>query len=222
MDIENKKSILRDNIIKAAHIYSYKMAGKHYLYIFEGHCFEMYYGIENFLHLVGVDTRLSPIDFYRNAQRGILNTGQFGFSARHPLATAWKKSKALLKLESFLHEGYFIIKDVETETAFYPYAITDIDRSLLLGLDRDKKVKDTEIYIPQSLRIKGNIFNKSEDNKIFEINSIFSKTDYEAPYSLILYKDRMDFNALDSAVKIELIEIYLAIYAVPKVEISAT
>ena len=201
MSIEEKKLILRKNIIQVAHIYSYKMAGKHYLYIFEGQCFEMYFGVENFLHLVGVETNLSPRAFYSNAKDGILGTGQFRFSARHPLATALKKSNALLKLESFLHEGYFVIKDLETETAFYPYAITNIDQSLLLGLDRDKRNVDREIYIPQSLRVKGNIFNKSQEDKIFEINSIFSKTDFEAPYGIVLYKDKMNFNQLDDFIK---------------------
>lgn len=72
MTRQEKIDIVRNNIISSVYVYSNKLAGKYYLYIFEGNCFEMYYGTDNFLHLTGVGTRLSPNQFYVLAKRGAL------------------------------------------------------------------------------------------------------------------------------------------------------
>ena len=64
MTIQDKLDIVKNNVINAASVYSKQLAGKYYLYVFEGNCFEMYYGTDNFLHLTGAGTSLSPNQFY--------------------------------------------------------------------------------------------------------------------------------------------------------------
>lgn len=74
-----------------------------------------------------------------------------------------------------------------TDTCTYLYAITNISQSILIGL---KNEEDTgEIYVPKSLRIKGNIFNKTTDDNLFELQYILGKTDIEANYDTILYQE---------------------------------
>lgn len=56
MTIQDKLDIVKNNVINAASVYSKELAGRYYLYVFEGNCFEMYYGTDNFLHLTGAGT----------------------------------------------------------------------------------------------------------------------------------------------------------------------
>lgn len=182
-----------------------KLAGKYYLYIFEDNCFEMYYGTDNFLHLTGVGTRLSPNQFYVLAKRGALQSNQLYFNKRFPLPTAMKKSANLIDLEKFVTDGFFVIKDLETETSTYPYAITNIDQSVLIGLKSEEVTK--KIYVPKSFRIKGNILNKTTDKNLFEIQYILSKTDIQGKYDTVLYKEDDNLDMLDDGVKNKISEI---------------
>lgn len=187
MTYRDKVDIVRDNIITNVSVYANNLAGCYYLYIFENQCFEMYYGTDNFLHLTGVGTSLSPNQFYNLAKSRQLQSNQIFFNARFPLATAIKKTKSLKDIDKFITEGYFIIKDLETETDIYPYAITNIDQSILVGL---KSEENGDIYIPKSLRVKGNIFNKTTNDKLFDIHYIFSKTDKQGLYNKLLYSEK--------------------------------
>jgi hypothetical protein len=198
MTRQDKIDIVRTNIITNVQIYSSQLAGRYYLYIFENQCFEMYYGTDNYLHLTGAGTRLSPSQFYRLAKSGQLQSNQLFFSERFPLPTAMKKSQNLEDLDKFIKEGYFVIKDLVTDTCVYPYAITNIDKSVLIGL---KEEDAAEIYVPKSFRVKGNIFNKTTDENLFEIQYILSKTDIEAKYDTVLYAENPDYAILEDKIK---------------------
>lgn len=194
MTIQDKLDIVKRNVINAASVYSKQLAGRYYLYIFEGNCFEMYYGTDNFLHLTGAGTFLSPNQFYQLAKDGLLQSKQIRCSKRFPLSVAIKKSANLIDLDKFVREGYFVIKDLVTDTNTYPYAITNIDQSVLIGLKNEEEVE--EIYIPKSFRIKGNVFNKAESDNLFEIQMILSKTDIEAKYNNILFQEKVKISEL--------------------------
>ncbi len=198
MTRQDKIDIVKDNIIKNVQIYSSQLAGRYYLYIFENQCFEMYYGTDNYLHLTGVGTKLSPAQFYDLAKNRQLQSNQLFFSKRFPLPTAMKKSDNLKDLGKFIVEGYFVIKDLVTDTCVYPYAITNIDKSVLIGL---KEESDDEIYVPRSFRVKGNIFNKTTDKNLFEIQYILSKTDIQAKYDTVLYAEKSDYAGLEDSIK---------------------
>lgn len=198
MTRQDKIDIVRNNVVANAQIYSSHLAGRYYLYIFENQCFEMYYGTDNYLHLTGVGTRLSPSQFYNLAKSGKLQSNQLFFSKRFPLPTAMKKSDNLKDLDKFIVEGYFVIKDLATDTCLYPYAITNIDQSVLIGL---KEEDNDEIYVPKSFRVKGNILNKTTNENLFEIQYILCKTDVEAKYDTVLYAGKTDYNSLDGKIK---------------------
>lgn len=187
MNYKSKVELIRNNIISAAQVYKNSLVGRYYLYVFENNYFEMYYGTDNFLHLTGVGTELRASQFYELAKEGKLQSGQLFFNQRFPLTTAMKKTAHLIHLEKFVKEGYFIAKNLKTASVFYPYAITNIDQSVLLGL---KEEMEKEVYIPKSFRIKGNIFEKVTENNLFEINYILSKIDGERGYDRVLYQER--------------------------------
>ena len=50
-------------------MYSQNLAGKTYLYVYGNEYFEVSFPIDHFLHLTGVETRLSAKDFYKNAKK---------------------------------------------------------------------------------------------------------------------------------------------------------
>lgn len=195
MNYSDKVDFVRKNIITNIHIYKNILVGRYYLYIFENQCFEMYFGTDNFLHLTGVGSNLSPNQFYELAKKGKLQSKQMFFNSRFPLNIALTKTENLSVLEKFVQEGYFVIKDLKTATVTYPYAITNIDQSVLIGLKTEEK---DEIYIPKSFRVKGNIFDKTSDDNLFEIHYILSKTDKNSLYDTVLYKEKDNFNELDS------------------------
>ena len=152
MTYQDKVRLIRENIVLSAQVYRDILAGRYYLYIFEDQCFEMYFGTDNYLHLTGVGSALSPNQFYELAKNNQLQTNQIFFSSRFPMRTAIQKTSHLSGLPKFITEGYFIIKDLITETAVYPFAITNIEQSILVGL---KEEENSGIYIPKSFRVKG-------------------------------------------------------------------
>jgi len=194
MRYQDKVKLVRENIVENALIYK-ELVGKYYLYIFENKHFEMYFGIDNYMHLTGVGSRVNSRQFYELAKERRLQEKQIFFSERFPLKTAIQKTTWLSNLPDFISEGYFIIEDLITDTAKYPYAITNIEQSVLMGL----KVEDDigSIYIPKSFRVKGKIFDKAERNKIYEINWILSKNDRNGNYDTIQYRDNTKLEEVD-------------------------
>ena len=165
MTYSEKVDLVRNNIISNVQLYKKILAGHYYLYIFENRYFEMYYGTDNFLHLTGVGTNLSPNQFYQVAKKGQLQSSQLYFNSRFPLATALKKTNSLSEL------GKFVAED------------------------------EKEIYIPKSFRVKGNIFDKCDNSKMFEIQAILSKTDKEGLYDTVLYQEKDALHNLGEGIK---------------------
>lgn len=61
----DKKNAIRQDIIDSAIIYSQNLAGKVFLYVYGDEYFEVSFPVNHFLHLTGVETRLSAKDFYK-------------------------------------------------------------------------------------------------------------------------------------------------------------
>lgn len=87
----DKKNAIRQDIVDSAGIYSASLAGKVFLYVYGEEFFEVSFPIDHFLHLTGVETKLSAKSFYKNAKRRKITNSQFYFSSRHPYANAKKK-----------------------------------------------------------------------------------------------------------------------------------
>ena len=73
----DKKTAIRQGIIDAAAIYSRNLAGKAFLYVYGDEYFQVSFPVDHFLHLTGVETKLSAKDFYKNAKKGKLTNSQF-------------------------------------------------------------------------------------------------------------------------------------------------
>ena len=65
----DKKNAIRQSIIDSAVIYSQSLAGKAFLYVYGDEFLEVSFPVDHFLHLTGVETRLSAKDFYKNAKK---------------------------------------------------------------------------------------------------------------------------------------------------------
>lgn len=68
----DKKNAIRQSITEAEIVYFQNLAGKTFLYVCGDEYFEVSFPIDHFLHLTGVETRLSAKDFYNNAKKSIL------------------------------------------------------------------------------------------------------------------------------------------------------
>ena len=184
-----KKNAIRQGIIDSAAIYSQNLAGKAFLYVYGDEYFEVSFPVDHFLHLTGVETKLSAKDFYKNAKKGKLTNSQFYFDARHPYANAKKKLPCLKRLPELTNDMVCILKDMQTVTIIYKLSVTNLE--FTLGLtentdDKGKKVND--FFLPMSLRVEDSSVEKSNDGEI--VDFIFSKDASMAKYDTLLVEDK--------------------------------
>ena len=133
----DKKNMIRQGIIDSAEIYSQNLAGKVFLYVYGEEYFEVSFPVDHFLHLTGVETRLSARDFYKNAKKTILTNNQFYFDARHIYANAKKKLPCLKRLPELTNEMVCILKNMETMTITYKLSVTNLEFTLGLTENKD-------------------------------------------------------------------------------------
>ena len=184
----DKKNMIRQNIIDSAAIYSQNLAGKVFLYVYGNEFFEVSFPVDHFLHLTGVETRLSAKDFYKNAKRAILTNNQFYFDTRHPYATAKKKLPCLKRLPELTNDTVCILKDMRTLTIVYKLSVTNLEFTLGLTENTDDKGnKINDFFLPMSLRVEDSSVEKSNDGEV--VDFIFSRDASVSRYETLLVKD---------------------------------
>lgn len=184
-----KKNAIRQDIIDSARVYSQNLAGKAFLYIYGNEYFEVLFPVNHFLHLTGVETKLSAKEFYKNAKKAKLTNNQFNFDARHPYANAKKKLPCLKRLPELTNDMVCILKDMQTVTIVYKLSVTNLEFTLGLteNID-DKGNKINEFFVPMSLRVEDSSVEKSSDGEI--VDFIFSKDASLARYDTLLVEDK--------------------------------
>ena len=120
----DKKNAIRQGITEAEIVYFQNLAGKTFLYVCGDEYFEASFPTDPFLHLTGVETRLSAKDFYKNAKKSILTNNQFYFDARHVYANAKRKLPCLKRLPELTNEMVCVLKNMETMTITYKLSVT--------------------------------------------------------------------------------------------------
>ena len=184
----DKKNMIRQNIIDSAAIYSQNLAGKVFLYVYGNEFFEVSFPVDHFLHLTGVETRLSAKDFYKNAKRAILTNNQFYFDTRHPYANAKKKLPCLKRLPELTNDTVCILKDMRTLIIVYKLSVTNLEFTLGLTENTDDKGnKINDFFLPMSLRVEDSSVEKSNDGEV--VDFIFSRDASVSRYETLLVKD---------------------------------
>ena len=176
-------------IIDSAAIYSQNLAGKAFLYVYGDEYFEVSFPVDHFLHLTGVETKLSAKDFYKNAKKAKLTNNQFYFDARHPYANAKKKLPCLKRLPELTNDMVCILKDMQTVTIIYKLSVTNLEFTLGLTENMDEKGKKVnDFFLPMSLRVENSSVEKSNVGEI--VDFIFSKDASVAKYDTVLVEDK--------------------------------
>ena len=179
----------KKNAIRQAIVYSQNLAGKTFLYVQGDEYFEVSFPIDHFLHLTGVETRLSAKDFYKNAKKSILTNNQFYFDVRHVYANAKKKLPCLKRLPELTNEMVCVLKNMETMTITYKLSVTNLEFTLGLTENIDNTGnKINDLFLPMSLRVKDSSVEKSGDGEI--VDFIFSKDASVARYDTLLVEDK--------------------------------
>ena len=185
----DKKNAIRQDIIDSAAIYSQSLAGKAFLYVYGEDFFEVSFPVDHFLHLTGVETKLSAKDFYKNAKKAKLTNSQFYFDARHIYANAKKKLPCLKRLPELTNEMVCVLKDMQTMTITCKLSVTNLEFTLGLTENTDRSGnKINDFFLPMSLRVKDSSVEKSNDGEI--IDFIFSKDASVAKYDILLVEDK--------------------------------
>ena len=185
----DKKNAIRQGIIDSAIVYSQMLAGKAFLYVYGDEYFEVSFPVDHFLHLTGVETRLSAKDFYKNAKKAILTNNQFYFDGRHPYANAKKKLPCLKRLPELTNEMVCILKDMQTVTIVYKLSVTNLEFTLGLTENTDKNGnRINNFFLPMSLRVEDSSVEKSNDGDV--VDFIFSKDASIVKYNTLLVQDK--------------------------------
>ena len=185
----DKKNAIRQGIIDSAAIYSQNLSGKAFLYVYGDEYFEVSFPVDHFLHLTGVETKLSAKDFYKNAKKAKLTNNQFYFDARHPYANAKKKLPCLKRLPELTNDMVCILKDMQTVTIIYKLSVTNLEFTLGLTENMDEKGKKVnDFFLPMSLRVESSSVEKSNVGEI--VDFIFSKDASVAKYDTVLVEDK--------------------------------
>lgn len=185
----DKKNMIRQGIIDSAEIYSQNLAGKVFLYVYGEEYFEVSFPVDHFLHLTGVETRLSARDFYKNAKKAILTNNQFYFNARHPYANAKKKLPCLKRLPELTNDMVCILKDMETLRIIYKLSVTNLEFTLGLTENTDNNGnKINDYFLPMTLRVKDSSVEKSSDGEV--VDFIFAKDASISKYDTLLVEDK--------------------------------
>lgn len=153
MKKKDKKELIRQGIIDAAQVYSNELAGKSFLYVYGSEYFEVFFPVDHFLHLSGVETNYSKKEFFKDAKRGRLTVKQFYFSSRYPYKNAKKKLPCLKRLYELTNSMVCILRDMTTSTVVYKLSVSNLEFTLGLTEDLDSNGnKLSDCYLPMSLR----------------------------------------------------------------------
>jgi len=184
-----KKKMIRQEIVDAARIYSQSLAGKTFLYVYGEEYFEVSFPVDHFLHLTGVETKLSAREFYKNAKKGKLTNNQFYFDVRHPYANAKKKLPCLKRLPELTNDVVCVLKDMQTITIVYKLSVTNLEFTLGLTENIDSQGnKLNDLFLPMSLRVEDSSIERSNDGDI--VDFIFMKDASVAKYETVLVEDK--------------------------------
>ena len=178
--------------MESAVMYSQKLAGKTFMYVYGEEYFEVSFPVDNFLHLTGVETNLSAYNFYKNAKKGKLTNKQFYFTAKHPFANAKKKLPCLKRLSELTNDVVCILKDMQTVTIVYKISVTNLE--FTLGLTENLDYLGNKInnyFLPRSLRVEDSSVEKSRDGEI--VDFVFMKDASVSKYKelIVAEKSRM-------------------------------
>lgn len=183
---QDKINIVK-TIIKAAADYKNNMVGRSFLYVFEGRYIEVVYRARDFLHLTGVDTKLSANEFYKEAIRGTLRHTQIFFSKRHPYDLCIRKMVHLAQITAVTDSAIFMLENLVTDTFRYKFGLSELNFSVCLDADRDVNQKIvSDHYIARSLRVEDS-FDRSSG--AYEVQYIFVKPNDARLYSTVTYAD---------------------------------
>lgn len=188
---EEKKKLIRGQIIAASRIYRDKLAGKVFLYVTGNEFFEVVFQTDRFMHLTGVNSKLNAQDFYEKATKSELTTGQIFFDSKHPYYGAKKKLPCLLALPALTDSLVCVVKNLQTMTLIYKIGVTNLDFTIGLTENVDfngNKINDW--FLPRTLRVKDKAIENSSDAEF--IDFIFAKDASMDKYDTVTfaYKDK--------------------------------
>lgn len=174
------KSAILKKIHNAAKNYQRYLAGKTFMYVYEGKSIEVVFKNSSFLHLTGINTKLKAKEFYKHAKtKNGLKVQEFFFDKDHPYDLAEKKTDHLADLYRITNMEVLITEDVVTFTANYKIGIKDLQFILLCGENRDKHGKlIDDCLVPYSFRIEE--IGNEKFGELYEVDLIFCKQTNES------------------------------------------
>ena len=180
------KSAILKKIHNAAKNYQRYLAGKTFMYVYEGKSIEVVFKNSSFLHLTGVNTKLRAKEFYKHAKtKNGLKVQEFFFDKNHPYDLAEKKTDHLEDLYRITNMEVLITEDVVTFTA----------------RDKHGKLID-DCLVPYSFRIEQ--IGNEKFGELYEVDFIFCKQTNESKYEIISYKGDKEMGTIPEEIRMKI------------------
>ena len=188
------KTRVKNEAIKYASTYEKVMNNKEYLIYSNSFSVKNYYILKayktNYLHLIGVHTTLSPLDFYEKCLNGTLTENDFDFSFKNKKESETKGS-VRRKIKSLIYLEHFFENVIKIEEKFskgnISCALADTDGNITLGYAK------AENCVPMTL-LSGNELS----NKAVSCDLLLSRNKGDNEFNDILIGNQKD---LDSFLK---------------------
>lgn len=204
MSLEDKKLLIRKDIIDGLAAYKRNLSGRYFLYVFDNRYIEVFFGRENFKHLTGVASKLNGENFYSKVEDNKLTTKQFWFTPENPLRTAKDKCSRLSRLPELVSKDTILLEEIITDSCTYSFGTTNLDFSVGFT-ERTKKDEEGNFvivphqFVPRTLRVKDKFFEKSRQT--YEVDYIFSKDRDLKKYDMITFGKQEDINSLPDEIR---------------------
>ena len=181
MALKDKENILK-TIITCAKLYEQNLCGKDFIYIIRGllnhsFCIEVTCLSTNFMHLMGVNTKMKAATFYQACLNGKLSLNDF--SLRKDGSTI-QKSNVSIELMS-IHKRATVYGE-------FIGLFTDVLLGNVRGCMGHKKPNDSRFYMPNTL-LEADARNNAIPN--FPVLAVYQKLSSEVLYSTICYKSKI-------------------------------
>ena len=184
MSNSGNSNIISSRIINAARQYKTDFIGKTFLVFYEGKSAEIIFRVDNFMHLCGVGSNLSPQNFFKRAVKGQLNDNELYYNHNHPFSFANIKTQNLANALTIFKRDSLVVTDITTVTRNYKLGTTDLDVVLCFDMQLNANgLPKSDILYPYSLRIESIANNKY--NNIYEVDYVLSKKTGSKEYTAV-------------------------------------
>lgn len=176
------------------------LVGKNFLYVYNNQYIEVIFKVDEFKHLTGIGTSLTPKDFYKKIKKREINKKQIKFGGKNPKDLCELKLSKICDIEKITNSCVCIYSSYKTDSFTYRLALSNFEFVLCLSEYFDKNgIRIKNRYFVQSFRVDKNEGERAL--KKFNVDFIFEKSYTDKKYNKLLYGNKLNIVNLKPSIR---------------------